>query len=44
MEGNGRATRIWSDMILKKNMGRVIDWRAVSKELYLQAMERSYSH
>ncbi|MCD8290717.1 MAG: Fic/DOC family protein [Prevotella sp.] len=41
MEGNGRATRIWLDMILKKNIGMVIDWQMVDKDLYLQAMERS---
>ncbi len=41
MEGNGRATRIWLDMILKKQLGKVIDWRTVDKDLYLQAMERS---
>ena len=41
MEGNGRATRIWLDMILKKRLGKVVDWRSVDKVLYLQAMERS---
>ena len=41
MEGNGRATRIWLDMILKKNLGKVVDWQTVDKDLYLQAMERS---
>lgn len=41
MEGNGRATRIWLDMMLKKNLGKVVDWRLVDKDLYLQAMERS---
>ena len=41
MEGNGRATRIWLDMILRKELGMVIDWRLVDKGLYLQAMERS---
>lgn len=41
MEGNGRATRIWLDMMLKKRLGRVVDWRKVDKDLYLQAMERS---
>ena len=41
MEGNGRATRIWLDMILKKRIRRVVDWRKVDKDLYLQAMERS---
>ena len=41
MDGNGRATRIWLDMILKKNLGKVVDWQTVDKDLYLQAMERS---
>ena len=41
MEGNGRATRIWLDMMLKKNLGKVVDWQQVDKDLYLQAMERS---
>ena len=40
-EGNGRSTRIWLDMILKKEMGQVIDWSKVNKEDYLLAMERS---
>ena len=41
MEGNGRSTRIWLDQILKKRLGKVIDWQKVDKTLYLQAMERS---
>lgn len=40
-EGNGRATRIWLDLILKKELGMVIDWSNVDKEDYLLAMERS---
>ena len=40
-EGNGRATRIWLDLILKKELGMVIDWSKVDKEDYLLAMERS---
>ena len=40
-EGNGRSTRIWLDVILKKELGRVIDWSRVDKEDYLFAMERS---
>ena len=40
-EGNGRATRIWLDCILKKEIGRVVDWCLVDKEDYLLAMERS---
>ena len=41
MEGNGRATRIWLDMVLKKNLRRVVDWQNIDKDKYLQAMERS---
>lgn len=41
MEGNGRSTRIWLDMILKKNLGKVVEWANIDKEQYLQAMERS---
>lgn len=40
-EGNGRATRIWLDCILKKEIGKVVDWSLVDKEDYLLAMERS---
>ena len=40
-EGNGRSTRIWLDLILKKEIGKVIDWNKVDKEDYLLAMERS---
>jgi len=40
-EGNGRATRIWLDLILKKELEMVIDWSKVDKEDYLLAMERS---
>ena len=40
-EGNGRATRMWLDLILKKELGMVIDWSKVDKEDYLLAMERS---
>ena len=40
-EGNGRSTRIWLDVLLKKEMGKVIDWRLIDKNDYLLAMERS---
>ena len=40
-EGNGRATRIWLDHILKSELGMVVDWSLVDKEDYLLAMERS---
>lgn len=41
MEGNGRSTRIWLDLILKKNLGQCIDWEKISKDDYFNAMERS---
>lgn len=40
-EGNGRATRIWLDLILKKELKQVVDWNRVDKEEYLSAMQRS---
>lgn len=40
-EGNGRSTRIWLDLILKKELKLVVDWSKVDKEEYLLAMERS---
>lgn len=40
-EGNGRSTRIWLDLIFKKELGKVVDWSKVDKEDYLLAMERS---
>ena len=40
-EGNGRSTRIWLDLMLKKGIGQVVDWSKVDKEDYLLAMERS---
>ena len=40
-EGNGRSTRIWLDLILKKEIGQVIEWSKVDKDDYLLAMERS---
>lgn len=41
LEGNGRSTRIWLDMILKNRLGKVANWQNIDKTLYLQAMERS---
>ncbi len=41
LEGNGRATRIWLDAMLKKEIGKVINWAEVDREDYLAAMERS---
>lgn len=40
-EGNGRATRIWLDLILKKELKQVVDWNRVDKDDYLSAMQRS---
>lgn len=41
MEGNGRATRIWLDMMLKRSLGKVVNWQFVDKSQYFLAMERS---
>lgn len=41
LEGNGRSTRIWLDLILKKNLGKCVDWSRIDKKEYLSAMERS---
>ena len=40
-EGNGRSTRIWLDLMLKKNLKQCIDWSKVNKNDYLTAMTRS---
>ena len=41
LEGNGRSTRIWLDLILKKNLNKIVNWENIDKTLYLQAMDRS---
>ena len=41
MEGNGRATRIWLDLILKKNLSKCVDWSQIDKTAYLEAMKKS---
>ena len=41
MEGNGRSTRIWLDLILKKNLKLCVDWSQINKKDYLTAMEKS---
>ncbi|NLL27440.1 MAG: cell filamentation protein Fic [Bacteroidales bacterium] len=41
MEGNGRSTRIWLDMMLKQNLKRCVDWSKISKNDYMRAMEKS---
>jgi len=42
MEGNGRATRIWLDLILIKNLKKCVDWSKIDKEDYMNAMENSH--
>lgn len=41
MEGNGRSTRIWLDMMLKQNLKRCVDWSKINKNDYMRAMEKS---
>ena len=41
MEGNGRSTRIWLDLLMKKNLKMCVDWSQIDKKQYLQAMKRS---
>ena len=41
MEGNGRSTRIWLDLILKKNLRKCVDWSKIDKRAYLTAMQES---
>ena len=41
MEGNGRSTRIWIDLILKKRLKKCVDWSKIDKKEYLKAMEKS---
>ena len=43
MEGNGRSTRIWLDMILKKNLQKCVDWSQIDKQEYLNAMRISHT-
>ena len=40
-EGNGRSTRIWLDMILKKQLQKCVDWSRINKNDYLNAMQKS---
>ena len=40
-EGNGRSTRIWLDLILKKQLQKCVDWRRINKNDYLNAMQKS---
>ena len=41
MEGNGRSTRIWLDLILKKRIKQCVDWSKISKKDYMDAMKQS---
>jgi len=41
MEGNGRSTRIWLDLIFKKNLRKCVDWSQIDKKQYLAAMRAS---
>ena len=41
MEGNGRSTRIWLDLIFKKRLKLCVDWSMINKKAYLEAMRRS---
>lgn len=41
MEENGRSTRIWLDLILKKNLKKCVDWGQIDKSDYLEAMRES---
>lgn len=42
MEGNGRSMRIWLDLILKKRLGKCVDWQKIDKNEYLSAIVRSH--
>lgn len=44
MEGNGRSTRIWLDLMLKKNLSLCVDWQKIDKKDYLYAMKESLTH
>lgn len=41
MEGNGRSTRIWLDMMLKRSLEKCVDWSLIDKKDYLNAMRES---
>lgn len=42
LDGNGRATRLWLDSMLKKELGKIVDWNDIEKDEYLNAMKRSH--
>ena len=41
LDGNGRAMRIWLDLLLKNRLGKIVNWQMIEKSFYMQAMERS---
>ena len=41
MEGNGRSTRIWLDLMLRRSQKKCVDWSRIDKNTYLEAMRRS---
>ena len=41
MEGNGRSTRIWLDLMLRRSLKRCVDWSKIDKNEYLRAMRES---
>ena len=43
MEGNGRSTRIWLDLMLKRSLKKCVDWSRIDKNEYLTAMRESVS-
>ena len=43
MEGNGRSTRIWLDLIFKKRLKKCVDWSKIDKKEYLDAMIASHT-
>ena len=44
MEGNGRSTRIWLDLMLRRSLKRCVDWSQIDKNEYLSAMRESVSN
>ena len=44
MEGNGRSTRIWLDLMLKRSLKKCVDWSKIDKDEYLDAMRESVAN
>ena len=44
MEGNGRSTRIWIDLIFKRSLKKCVDWSKIDKKDYLEAMRKSVTN